>query len=71
VGYRRADTRDYRIEAFQRLASIVNRGFVCRNIHVGAQHIDNDDFVAALLGGLDDTARRVEFPISRKKCDFH
>jgi hypothetical protein len=34
------------------------------DIHVGAQHVDDHDFMAAILGRLDDAARRVKLSIA-------
>ena len=71
MGYRRADARDHRIKVFQWFTLVVYRGFMRCNIHVGAQYVDHDYFMATLFRGLDNSARRIELSIPRKKCDFH
>ena len=61
---RRPDAWDNRVEAFERYPLVMNRRFVRGNIHIGAQHVDDDYFVSALLGRFDDAPRGIQLSVS-------
>ena len=70
-GHRCADAWDHRIEAVEVLALVVDRGTHRSNVHIAAQHVEHANFVAALLGGLDQAPRRVQLGVARQYGNFH
>src|SRR5690606_6515877 len=69
--HRRADPWNHRVEAFQRLAPVVDLRLVAGDVHVGAQGVDYHDLMATLLAGLHQAAGRIQAGIARQHGDFH
>lgn len=63
--------RDHGIEAFQRLAAVVDLRLVAGNVHVGPQGIDHHHFVATLGTGFDQAAGGIQTRIARQHSDLH
>ncbi|MNO64593.1 hypothetical protein D3C76_553250 [compost metagenome] len=70
-GHRGADARDHRVEAFQRLAAVVDLRLVAGDVHVGAQGVDHDHFMTARAAGLHQAMGGIQTRIARQHGDFH
>ncbi|MNJ15586.1 hypothetical protein D3C77_98350 [compost metagenome] len=69
--HRRTNTRDHRVEPFQRLAAVVDLRLVAGDVHVGAQGIDHNHLMASFGTGFYQATSGIQTRVSRQHGDLH